>query len=150
MELLDADFAAKKLMCYRGIVRAPLHALKFGHGIVAARHRDLSYENVIRLQKIYEQVGCSRLQEENFINAVIEDDDLTVALSLHGMSLDDMRSLQWPRDAPTLHLDNIQCLDGMHRIEAARRFLNENDKWWIVRLFSYGQSQRTISLLLLT
>ncbi|KAF1937075.1 hypothetical protein EJ02DRAFT_477864 [Clathrospora elynae] len=25
----------------------------------------------------------------------------------------------------------------MHRIEAARRFLNENDKWWIVRLFSY-------------
>ena len=150
MELLDADTAAKKSMCYRGIARAPLHALKFGHGIVAARHRDLSYENVIRLQRIYEQVGCSRLQEENFINAVIEDDELDVALSLHGMSLDDMRSLQWPQDAPTLHLDNLQCLDGMHRIEAARRFLNENDKWWIVRLFSYSQSQGTISLLLLT
>ncbi|CAN9092239.1 unnamed protein product [Alternaria alternata] len=56
------------------------------------------------------------------------------------MSLDDIRSLQWPQDAPTLHLDNLQCLDGMHRIEAARRFLNENDKWWIVRLFSYDTS----------
>ncbi|RII17524.1 hypothetical protein CUC08_Gglean002364 [Alternaria sp. MG1] len=138
MELLDADFAAQKLMCYRGIARVPLHALRFGHGVVVDKHRDLSYENVIRLEKIYEQVGCSRLQEENVINAVIEDDDLVAALSLHGMSLDDMRNLQWPQDAPALHLENVQCLCGMHRIEAARRFLNENDRWWIVRLFSQG------------
>ncbi|KAG9186453.1 hypothetical protein G6011_09561 [Alternaria panax] len=137
MELLDAGFATKKLMCYRGIVRVPLHALNFGHGVVEDKHRDLSHENVIRLEKVYEQVGCSRLQEENVVNAVIEDHDLVTALSLHGMSLDDMRSLQWPQDAPTLHLENVQCLDGMHRIEAARRFLDENDKWWIVRLFSH-------------
>jgi hypothetical protein len=53
-------------------------------------------------------------------------------------TLDDMRNLQWPQDAPALHLQNVQCLSGIHRIEATRRFLNENDKWWIVRLFSYG------------
>ena len=116
-------------MCYRGIARVPLHALKFGHRIVLDKHRELSHKNVIRLEQIYEQVGCSRLQEENVVNAVIEDDNLVVALSLHGMSLDDMRSLRWPQDAPTLHLENVQCLSGMHRIEAARRFLNENDKW---------------------
>jgi hypothetical protein len=138
MELLDGDFAAKKLMCYRGIARVPLHALRFGHRIVLDKHRDLSHENVIRLEKIYGKVGCSRLQEENFINAVIEDDDLVAALSLHGMSLDNMRSLQWPQDAPALDLENVQCLSGMHRIEAARRFLDENDKWWVVRLFSHG------------
>jgi hypothetical protein len=142
MELLDGDFAAKKLMCYRGIARVPLHALKFGHRTVLDKHRDLSHENVIRLERIYEQVGCSRLQEENVINAVIEDDDLVTALSLHGMSLDDMRNLQWPQDAPALHLENVQCLSGMHRIEAARRFLDENDKWWIVRLFSYVCKRR--------
>jgi hypothetical protein len=60
---------------------------------VLDKHRDLSYENVIRLEKIYEQVGCLRLQEENVINAVIKDDDLVAALSLHGMLLDNMRNL---------------------------------------------------------
>jgi hypothetical protein len=79
------------------------------------------------LQTIYEQVGCLRLKEENAINAVMRDDDLVAALSLHGMSLDDMCSLQWPQDAPALHLENVQCLSGLHRSEAARRFLNEND-----------------------
>lgn len=138
MELLDGDFAAEKLMCYRGIARVSLHGLRFGHRIVLDKHRGLSHKNVIRLEGIYRQVGCLRLQEENVINAVIDDDDLVVALSLHGMSLDDMRNLQWPQDAPALHLENVQCLSGMHRIEAARRFLNGNDKWWIVRLFSHG------------
>ncbi|KAI1537805.1 ATPase [Pyrenophora tritici-repentis] len=136
MELLDRDLAAEKLMCYRGIARVPLHSLRFGHRILLDKHRELSYENVIRLERIYEQVGCLRLQEENIINAVIEDDDLVAALSLRDISLDDMRILQWPQDAPSLQPKNVQCLSGMHRIEAARRFLNENDKWWIVRLFS--------------
>ena len=94
MELLEGDLAARKLMCYRGIARVPLHALQFGHRIVQEKHRDLSQENVRRLERIYEQVGCSRLQEENVINAVIEDDDLVVALSPHSMSLDNMRNLQ--------------------------------------------------------
>ncbi|KAG9382793.1 repeatdomain containing protein [Pyrenophora tritici-repentis] len=54
------------------------------------------------------------------------------------MSLDDMCSLRWPQDAPALRPKNVHCLSGMHRIEAARRFLDENDKWWIVRLFSHN------------
>jgi hypothetical protein len=139
MEMQDEDFAAGKLTCYRGIARLPLHALRFENGTVLEKHRNLSHENVVRLERIYGQVGCARLQEENVINAIVEDGDLVAALSTHGMSLDDMRNLRWPQDAPILHLENVQCLSGMHRIEAARRFLNENDKWWIVRLFSYGK-----------
>jgi hypothetical protein len=53
---------------------------------VLDKHSDLSHENVIRLEKIYEQVGCLRLQEENVIHAVVKDDDLIAALSLHGIS----------------------------------------------------------------
>jgi hypothetical protein len=138
MELLDREFAVEKLMCYRGIARVSLNALRFGHRTVLDKHRDLSHENFIRLERIYKQVGCLRLQEENVVHAVVEDDDLVAALSLHGMSLDDMRSLQWPQDAPALHLQNVQCLSDVHRIEAAQRFPNESDTWWIVRLFSYG------------
>jgi hypothetical protein len=150
MELPDEDFAARKLICYRGIARLPLHALNYGHKIVRDKHRKISHENVIRLEKKYEQVGCERLQEENVVNAIVKDDDLIAALSPHGISLDEMCNLRWPQDAPALQIENVQCLSGMHRIEAARRFLNENDKWWIVRLFSYGQSGASHSLLLLT
>jgi hypothetical protein len=138
MELPDEDFAAKKLLCYRGIARLPLHALKYEHKIVQEKHRKISHENVIRLEKKYEQVGCERLQEENVINAIVKDGDLIAALSTHGMSLDEMRHLRWPQDAPALQIEDVQCLSGIHRIEAARHFLDENDKWWIVRLFSYG------------
>jgi hypothetical protein len=60
---------------------------------VLDKHRDLSYKNVIRLERIYKQVGCLRLQEENVINAVIKDNNLVAALSLHGMSLNNMRNL---------------------------------------------------------
>jgi hypothetical protein len=78
MKLLEEDFAAKKLMCYQGIARVPLHALSFGHRIGLDKHRYLAHENVIRLERIYEQVGCVRVQEENVTNAVIPDDDLVL------------------------------------------------------------------------
>jgi hypothetical protein len=93
MELLDRDFAATKLIYYREIARVLLHALRFRHRIMLDKHQDLSQKNVIRLEKIYEQVGCLRLQEENVINAVIEDNNLVTALSLHSMLLDDICSL---------------------------------------------------------
>ena len=140
MEPPDEDFAAKKSLFYRGIARLPLHALGFEHRAVLEKHRNLSNENVARLEKIYEQVGCSRLEEENVINAVVEDGDLLAALTTVCMSLDEMRQLRWPQDAPALNLEKVQCLSGMHRIAAARRFLTENDKWWIVRLFSSSES----------
>ncbi|EOA87100.1 uncharacterized protein SETTUDRAFT_31400 [Exserohilum turcica Et28A] len=146
MELLDEDFATKKLTCYRGIARLPLDALGFRHSTVLDKHREVSLENVRRLERIYGQVGCLRLQDENVVNAIVEDDHLIAALSTHGISLDDMRNIRWPQEAPTLRLEKVYCLSGMHRIEAARRFLDENDKWWTVRLFSYGKWQ-SISLL---
>ena len=139
MELPDVDFATTRSRCFRGIARVPLYALKFQNKLVLDKHRELSEENVRRLQNIYEQVGCNRLDEENVINAVVEDEDLGAALSLQGKSIEDISNLQWAQDALSLSLEHVECLSGMHRIEAARRFLDENDKWWIVRLFSYSK-----------
>jgi hypothetical protein len=51
MELRDGDFAAKKLLCYRGIARVPLHALRFERRTVLDKHRDLSFENVIACRR---------------------------------------------------------------------------------------------------
>jgi hypothetical protein len=57
------------------------------------KHRNLSYKNVVRLERIYKQVGCSQLQEENVVNTIIKDNNLVAALLLHYMLLDNMRSL---------------------------------------------------------
>ena len=149
MEWPDEDFAARKLLCYRGIARLPLQALNYDHKIVREKHREISHENVKRLENRYEQVGCERLQEENVINAIVKDSDLVAALSTQGMSLDDMRRLQWPQDAPALEMEHVRCRSGRHRLEAARRYLNEHEQRWIVRLFSYGQSRATQSSLVI-
>jgi hypothetical protein len=40
---------------------------------------------------------------------------------------------------PLYNPDNVlPFLEGRHRIEAARRFLTEDDRWWIAELYSDG------------
>jgi hypothetical protein len=70
-----------------------LRALRFRHRTVLDKHQNLSYKNVVRLERIYKQVSCLQLQEENVVNAIIKDDNLVAALLLHYMSLDNIRSL---------------------------------------------------------
>jgi hypothetical protein len=142
----DLDLAEVKSRCYLGIARVPLTSLNFQHALVQNKHRAISPSNVWRLEKIFERNGCWRLQEENVINAVVQDDDLAMALSQSTIAGHELRSLQWAQDAPSLALSDVQCLSGLHRIEAANRYLDENDKWWIVRLFSYGTRRAPFKL----
>jgi hypothetical protein len=134
--LTDADLAMRMIHSYHGIARVPLHSLNFEHRLARDQHRELSLDNVRRLESIYEKNGCLRLQEENVINAIIDDDTLTGALAKTSVSADSFRSHRWAQEAPYLHLTNVRCLSGLHRTKAADRFLDANDKWWIVRLFS--------------
>lgn len=138
--LTDDDLAMRMIHSYQGIARVPLHALSFGHRLARDRHRELSSDNVRRLQSIYERNGCLRLQEENVINAIIDDDTLTEALSKIAMSADSFRSNRWAQEAPYLHLTNVHCLSGLHRTKAADHYLDANDKWWTVRLFSSSKA----------
>jgi hypothetical protein len=135
----SATLAKDRLECYRGIARVSLVSLSFEHSLVKQKHRDTSQQNVLHLVEVFERNGCLRLQEEHIIDAVVRDEDLQEALSRQGISVEDFRKLQWPQNAPRLDNLNVQCLSGMHRVEAARRFLDDNDQWWIVRLFSYSK-----------
>ena len=134
----DSELAALKAKYYRGIVKVPLDALDFDHPLVLGKRRDISEQNVQRLERIFERNGCLRLQEENVINAVVLDEDLPDLLSSSVSTVEQLRQVTWARDAPVLGSGNIRCISGLHRIQAAKRYLNENDKWWSVRLFSAG------------
>jgi hypothetical protein len=135
----DVKLTEERLRCYRGIARVSLRSLSFQHALVQDKHRAISQENVLRIENIFKHNGCLRLQEEHVINAVVQDDDLAAALSKQGITKEDFRGYQWAQDAPLLELSDVQCLSGLHRVEAAHRYLDDNDKWWIVRLFSYGR-----------
>lgn len=135
----DITLAKHKANCFRGLIRAPLNCLQFNHQLFLNKHREESPQNVRRLQKIFEKTGCLRLQDENIIDAVVEDDRLNAALHAIGLSNEALQKIRSPEDAPTVYLGEIRCLNGLHRIRAADQFLNENDKWWVVRLFSSGQ-----------
>lgn len=115
-----------------------LDCLQFEHQLFLNKHREASPQNVRRLQKIFEKTGCLRLQDENVIDAVVEDARLDAALRAIGLSIEALQKVRSPKDAPTLHLRELKCLNGLHRIRAADQFLDENDKWWVVRLFSSG------------
>jgi hypothetical protein len=105
-----------------------LDSLTFQHALVEDKHRAISEENVRRLERIFEHNSCLRLQEEHVINATVYDDDLATALAKTNITETDFRSLQWTQDAPLLDLPNIYCLSGLHRTEATRQFLDDNDK----------------------
>jgi hypothetical protein len=40
----------------------------------------------------------------------------------------------------------VDCLLGLHRIEAAKTFLDDNDQWWVVRLFTKGKCCNALRL----
>jgi hypothetical protein len=134
----DDNLAQARHEGYLGIARVNLDALNFQHTLAREKHREVSAPNVLRLEKIFERNGCLRLQEENVIDAIVDQDNLSSALADVGLSNDNLRSLRWPQDAPLVHLEKVKCLSGLHRVQAAHRYLDENDKWWTVRLYRHG------------
>lgn len=132
----DQELATLKIESYRGIARIPLDSLDFKHSLVQRQHREISLQNVHRIRGIFERTGCLRFDGDNIVNAIIADSDLKEALESANITAASFQSCQWPIDAPRLNLTRVKCLSGLHRIEAAKDFLDENDKWWIVRLFS--------------
>jgi len=136
----DAALAKDRLKCYRGIARVSLDSLCFKHSLVRKKHREISQQHVLHLVEVFERNGCLRLHEEHIIDAVVRDEDLNEALSREEISKEIFRDVQWAQHAPVLNIHNVKCLSGMHRIEAAQRYLDDNDKWWIVRFYSDGES----------
>jgi hypothetical protein len=132
------DLAESKGRSYRGIAKVRLQALNFDHYLVRKERRDVSAKNVHHLQKVFRLNGCQRLRKENFVNAVIDDETLRASLSLSGTSEDQLRQLREGDQIPMLDVASLDCLEGLHRVLAAKGYLHDNDQWWIVRLYTKG------------
>lgn len=114
----------------------PIEALKFDHDIFVQHHRPISEKIVERLRSIFRREGCLRDDSGNWINALVDASHLESILSKNGLCEADLRSDA--QKLPLLELNRVDCLQGVHRILAASRLLNPNDRWWTVRLYSKG------------
>ena len=135
MDLPPEELAILKAKYYRGLARIPLELLDFSNEIVKKKHRSLSLKNVARVGKIFARVGCQRLEATNFINGVVSEAALNDALSSSQANVEQLLCAREGDELPLLNL-RVDCLSGLHRIEAAKSFLHDNDQWWVVRLFS--------------
>ncbi|KAF2680659.1 hypothetical protein K458DRAFT_311083, partial [Lentithecium fluviatile CBS 122367] len=132
-----AEIKSRSLL---GIARLRLSDLSFQETLRSDEHREELDKDTLRLLNVFKLDGCLRFSEENFVDALIEDGSFCEALIRAGLDRPTFKKVTTqcsPREIPSLQvLQPVECLNGMHRIQAAKRFLDRNDQWWIVRLLS--------------
>lgn len=136
--MFDSDQSASDAcrLCFRGYARVALDDLTFPDADNLL-HRPVSTSNVDRLLHIFRLEGCRRDDINNVVDGIIDETSLTTSLLSQNATLPDQH-LGSDGKIPWLSC-SVQCLTGLHRIHAADIFLDSNDKWWIVRLFTKGE-----------
>lgn len=141
-EAQELDFAAVTSRCTKGLAQIDLAALDFDFSLQQG-HRQPSDKIVSALEKKFKLAGCHRRDPQNYISALIDEDALRTAPTAAGSE----EAALAPRDdnptIPYLPVERVDCLHGLHRVLAARRHLPEDDRWWIVRLYSSRETLPT-------
>ncbi len=121
---------------FYGSIKCPMRRLRYES--ITVDPRQLDPKNVARLFGIFKLEGCRRFESQNHVPALISQTVLNGLLEqIPGGQL----SLN-PQDKTPLHVDpkhDLKCLHGRHRIEAAKKYLHPDDKWWIVDLYADGK-----------
>ena len=133
----DKRLAEERSENFRGTVRVNLRRLAFAPEC----SREIDRKNVERLKKIFSKPnGCRRLSPSNCIPAIIDQQDLDLAIQSTGTTL--KKLLDSPEhEPPMLKLPPdyfLHCLHGQHRILAALKVLKPGDEWWTVHLYLSG------------
>jgi hypothetical protein len=140
--LAEAAFLEKQSH-YRGRAKIFIEHLQFeDENVTGGRIVDVT--DIERLVEVYKnEPGCLRLDHDQFIPALVDDETLNRWLERSNISNADL--LDFRRIPPLLRIDQpLLALDGKHRVEAARRFLDPFDRWWIVDLYSSALSDPNV------
>ncbi|KAK3672623.1 hypothetical protein LTR78_007435 [Recurvomyces mirabilis] len=122
---------------FLGYARVALSALHFNQQSDLG-HRNVSDRNVSRILRIFKIEGCQRKDENHFLTGIVDGaEDLREALTSAPSAYEQL---------PVLPHCRVECLNGLHRILAAREHLDQNDQWWIVRLYTsaFPRQEQTV------
>ena len=89
--------------------------------------------------------GCSRHDPQSRISAHIDPTDLDRVLQASQLSQDSLQGSLLPGAShPKLNTGGIiiHCFNGRHRLRAAERRYDENDRWWTIELYSFEPSRK--------
>jgi len=132
--------SARKAEHFLGVARIDLDQLAFD--VVSPNgHRNVSKKIQTKLINVFRLEGCRRMEHEHFIDALITRDMLGAALRCYGISIQSFQNSYTLSNGSLQHVlrlrlsGPLQCLSGLHRVAAAKCYLNKNDRWWIVRLY---------------
>lgn len=114
-------------------------------------------KRVKRIKSIFGREGCHSLQVQHHIPATVDQDALETAITdacqkrrLQGRALPSNYAVVGSEDGyPELEFPGgIQCLHGIHRIQAGKEWLPPSEKWWIVDLYLSEISYDLMTLLI--
>lgn len=133
---LDASVLRDKRTCYRGRAKIFLESLEY-HG--TSSRGKVDDKHIDQLVHVFRTEGCMRLHDpEHYVPGLISSEDLKQAASFSGLRLLDLGQGAEP---PLLNLPGnlkVKILHGEHRMTAAERFLEPNERWWVVVLYTTG------------
>lgn len=105
-------------------------------------HRSVNLKHAARLVDLFKAVGCDNVSEENAVLGIVDRVGLADALVAGGIP--ELPRAIGSSQTPLLHRVSVVCLQGLHRIEAARTMLDPADAWWTVKLYASGKLQRRL------
>jgi hypothetical protein len=134
VEIIERRLLDDRRTQFRGTARVRFENLEFGR----LSPREPNEKAVTYLEDKFKRQGIYRLEPKHRIPAVIDAQLLEATIEASpDLSLESL--LENPKDEPPeLSLPSnrkIECLQGLHRVEAGKRILPLNSWWWTVDLY---------------
>lgn len=124
----EESILKEKAEKYHGSFKIWLHHLQPEDQQTNPRQTDP--KNIARLLNVYRIEGCHRLKPQHRVPVLIAGDLVPST---------DLSSGSEPRGFIDLAgTEVLVYLHGHHRLEAAKRFLQPSDAWWVADLYSEG------------
>jgi hypothetical protein len=135
-QIEDVRLEGERRLKYQGTARINLDVLYFSWEQLCRKDN----KRIQKLERCFEREGCHRLPPLNHVAAIVNSSDLDAAMRRSGVTVltnteAAFSELVFPDSF------QLQCVKGMHRILAGRKFLSPRDKWWVVDLYLSGMSE---------
>ncbi|KAF4344402.1 Intracellular transport USO1 [Fusarium beomiforme] len=134
IESVEQQLYQDRGIYFRGTARIRFANLRFGN----LCPREPNQKIATQLKERFSGEGCLRLEPKNHIPAVISKDTLEVCIRASPNVSQDVLLENNGKQPPELRLPEncmVECLQGLHRIAAAKEFLPRRDWWWTIDLY---------------